>query len=176
MKTYAKIINGKQVVKPANTIIIIKDELQIINPNDEMLIADGWEEYVIPKPTDEEIFHEAKFNLLKQIEEYDASNDVNIFYINDTKMWLDKVTRNGLMLRFQAEKNMGMDETSLWYDGTSYTLLIDSAVQMLYALEVYASACYDNTQRHLSNVERFETIEELISYDYKEGYPEILRF
>ena len=50
------------------------------------------------------------------------------------------------------------------------------AMQMLYAIEVYASACYDNTQRHLSEVEKLETIEEVEAYNYRTGYPEKLRF
>jgi hypothetical protein len=49
-------------------------------------------------------------------------------------------------------------------------------VQMLYALEVYASACYDNTQRHLAAVDSLSTIEEIQSYDYTTGYPDKLKF
>lgn len=47
---------------------------------------------------------------------------------------------------------------------------------MLYAIEVYASKCYDNTQKHLANVEKLETLEEIIEYDYHTGYPEKLNF
>jgi hypothetical protein len=47
---------------------------------------------------------------------------------------------------------------------------------MLYAIELYASACYDNTQRHLAAIKELQTIEEIESYDYKAGYPEKLRF
>ena len=42
--------------------------------------------------------------------------------------------------------------------------------------EVYASACYDVTQYHLSKIDTFETIEEIELYDYMEGYPEKLKF
>ncbi len=37
---------------------------------------------------------------------------------------------------------------------------------MLYAIEVYASACYDNTQLHLANVDALQTIEDISVYDY----------
>ena len=47
---------------------------------------------------------------------------------------------------------------------------------MLYALEVYASACYDRTQAHLAAIDALETIEEIESYDYRVGYPEKLKF
>jgi hypothetical protein len=44
-------------------------------------------------------------NILKQaIKEYDSSNNINVFYVNNIPMWLDKNTRTGLLLRFQSEK------------------------------------------------------------------------
>lgn len=49
-------------------------------------------------------------------------------------------------------------------------------MKMLYALELYASECYDNTQYHkmmISELTDFNTINE---YDYTTGYPEKLRF
>ena len=42
---------------------------------------------------------------------------------------------------------------------------------MLYRLEAYASECYDNTQKHLANVKTLLTVDEVINYDYKSGYP-----
>lgn len=47
---------------------------------------------------------------------------------------------------------------------------------MLYAIEVYASQCYDNTQYHLANVEKLETLDEIMEYNYMSGYPEKLEF
>ena len=45
MKLYIK--DG--VIKPANRIVIKKDGMQIFNPSEEMILADGWVEY-IPEP------------------------------------------------------------------------------------------------------------------------------
>jgi hypothetical protein len=50
------------------------------------------------------------------------------------------------------------------------------AMQMLLAIEVYASECYDNTQRHIAAVDVLESIEEVESYDYRVGYPNKLEF
>ena len=47
---------------------------------------------------------------------------------------------------------------------------------MLNAIELYASACYDNTQVHIANINAIEDIETLKNYDYRTGYPEKLRF
>jgi hypothetical protein len=47
---------------------------------------------------------------------------------------------------------------------------------MLFAIEVYASSCYDMTQYHLAQVNELEDINEIENYDYTTGYPEKLNF
>ena len=187
---YSKIIDDKTVIKDANSIALyitkqienpdtheMEDiEFQIFNPTHEMLINDGWELYTIPEPTDEDIFNKTKREKINEINHYDSSDEVNIFYIQGLPVWLDKVTRAGLKLRFEAELAMKEENTTLWYGNQSFTLQLNMAIQMLYAIEVYASKCYDNTQKHLVNVEKLETLEEIMEYDYKTGYPEKLNF
>ena len=56
MDRYIK--NGE--IKPRNRIVIRKDGMQTINPPHEMLIEDGWQLYVIPEPTPEELLERAK--------------------------------------------------------------------------------------------------------------------
>lgn len=45
MKKYRKIIDGRTVIKPRNQIVVVKEGRQIINPNEDTLMADGWEVY-----------------------------------------------------------------------------------------------------------------------------------
>lgn len=176
MKQYTKNIDGKAVIKSRNEIVVIKEGRQYINPKEELIIADGWEVYVTPAPTSDELLGKEKKRVAHTIEKYDSSPEVNSFYIGDMQMWLDKATRTGLMLRFQAEQMAGQEQTTLWYGAHQFTLPIADAMGMLYALELYASKCYDNTQRHLAAVESLTTIEEVKAYDYTTGYPEKLRF
>ena len=187
---FIKRIDNKIFVKARGTIILnriesiedpetgeIKEiEVQTFNPTDEKLFADGWEIYVTPELTDEQILFNAKKDKKNDIEKYDSSVEVNEFYIQGFPVWLDKATRAGLMLRFNSELALKKETTTLWYEGHSFTLPLNTAMQMLYALEVYASECYDNTQLHLANVEKLETLEEVMEYDYKVGYPEKLHF
>ena len=163
-------------IKDRKHIAIEKNGTITINPTDEMLFEDGWELYVVPEPTKEELLARAKRDKKREIEHYDSSSEVNEFYVNDVPMWLDKTTRTGLMLRFNSELAMKHQDTTLWYGNISIPLQLNTAVQMLYALEVYASACYDNTQLHYANVDKLETIEEVENYDFRNGYPEKLRF
>jgi hypothetical protein len=64
----------------------------------------------------------------------------------------------------------------LWNNGQSYTLPLEQAQQILIALELYASACYDNTQSHIAEVQKLESKEAVESYDYTTGYPAKLAF
>ena len=161
MKRYIK----DNKIKTAKQIIIRKDGKQIINPTEEMILANGWVEYIAPvyEKTIEDYRREKKDEILH----FDSSEEVNIFYIQGLPVWLDKATRSGLKLRFEAEIAMGKTNTVLWYNGMSFPLFLEQAIQMLYSIEVYASACYDNTQRHLVAVDNLETVESVINYNYR---------
>ena len=166
-------------IKPQSRIVIYKDDMQIFNPSEELLLECGWVEYVVPsplEPTEEELFSDAKENLKQEILDYDSSQAVNEFYMEGQSMWLDKATRAGLLLRLQAEQAMGEENTTLWYGIQQYELPIDRALQLLYAIESYASKCYDVTHMHLANVEELQDIESVKSYNYMTNYPDKLHF
>jgi hypothetical protein len=169
MVTYeATMFYGEPTVGAINDLLVSAKRTPTIAEVDSILVGIGVSE-------EERVITLKKFKV-DEIERYDKSPAVNQFYIGDTAMWLDKETRTGLMLRFQAEQAVGNTDTTLWANGVQYPLPLAVAVQMLYALEVYASACYDNTQRHLAAVDSLSTIEEIQSYDYTTGYPDKLKF
>lgn len=197
MKRYIK----NNQIKTRQQIVVVKNGMRTINPTEEQILADGWEEYIapsvepiveekeeeysplgntieysVPEVSDRAAFVRARHKLRNKIQQYDSSSEVNIFYIGGVPMWLDKSTRAGLMLRFQSEQATGKESTALWYGGHQYELTLALAFQMLMALEVYASQCYDNTQRHLAAVNALENIEQVEAYDYKAGYPQKLEF
>lgn len=169
MKRYSKTIDGKTIIKRADEIVIKANGMQTINPTEQMILADGWTEYVAPiyTPT----FAEIKQSKVEEIIAYDSSSAVNEFSIGGVPMWLDKATRAGLLLRFEAESKVGRDTTTLWYGGQSFTLPLAQAQQILIALELYASECYDRTQAHIAEVQKMESKEAVEAYDYTTGYP-----
>lgn len=183
MKRYIK--DGK--IKIRNQIVIkgqrtIKDKdgndkvvtTNTYNPTEKMILEDGWVEYTTPvyEPTVEN----SRRNKIIELIKFDSSSEVNGFYIGDQEMWLDKATRVGLKFRFETEIEDGDIETTLWYNGTPFILNLTTANQILHSIEKYASKCYDNTQRHIGNINKLTTIEEIEEYDYKTGYPEKLVF
>lgn len=117
-----------------------------------------------------------KEQLKRAVKKYDKSKAVENFTIGGVDVWMDKETRTGLLLRFQAEKAIGKTDTTLWHESMQFPLVVDNAIQMLYAIEVYASATYDKTAEHLANVDKLESVDALIAYDFKAGYPARLAF
>lgn len=115
MKLYIKTIDGQQYILPSNKIVVIKNDMQIFNPTEEILLSDGWMEYVAPmnELTEEQLLTQEKESKIFDVTDYDSSNSVNTFYVNGMSMWLDKATRAGLMLRLQSELAMGLENTSL---------------------------------------------------------------
>ena len=174
MKRYIKIIDGKTIIRRADEIVIKGNGSQTFNPKEDAILADGWVEYEPPVivPTLEEI----KANKIEAILAYDSSEAVNEFSMGGLPIWLDKATRAGLLLRFEAEAKAGRTSTTLWYNGLPFTLPLTYAQEILIGLELYASACYDNTQRHIAEVQKMESKEAVESYDYTTGYPSKLLF
>lgn len=114
--------------------------------------------------------------MLNKIAAYDRSETVNSFMLAGNRIWLDKATRVGLVNSIGIEKDAGKLETNLWFGGVKYTIPVDTALQMLAALELYALQCYNVTAEHAAQVEQMETAEEVKSFDYSAGYPEQLVF
>ena len=117
-----------------------------------------------------------KEEAIEQITEYDQSEDVNSFTLQGKQMWLPKETRVGLVNSVTIEKNAGKETTVLWFGGEKYELPVNTALQMLSALELYALECYNVTAAHKAAVNALESVEDVVAYDYTQGYPEKLNF
>lgn len=182
MILYQKVIDGKTIIKAANEIVIRTATEQIINPSEQMILADGWEIYVAPVyvPTLEEI----KQRKVEEILAYDSSSAVNEFSIGGQPMWLPFETRTRLDRRFAVERLKAESQdktesevvTTLWHEGQSLEMPLATAMALLLALEDYATICYDNTQRHIAEVQKLESKEAVEAYDYTTGYPQKLLF
>lgn len=149
-----------------------------LSPNSKNVINNDYEvgnTRVIPinvnnKPT----LLDIKTLLLSLQQDYDSSDEVNIFTLNGDKVWLDKNTRVGLFNLLNLEKLSNKETTTLWFNDKSITVNIDKAIELLTAVEKYAKQCYDNTQKHYAEINALDTIKNALAYDITAGYPEIL--
>ena len=125
---------------------------------------------------EEEALAAIKADLIAQITAYDTSEAVNSFTLQGKQMWLPKEMRVGLVNSVTIEKNAGKETTVLWFGGEKYELSVDTALQMLSALELYALECYNVTAAHKAAVNALESVEDIVAYDYTQNYPEKLIF
>lgn len=158
------------VIRERNRITIIKNNVQIICPQHEMLIEDGWELYITPERTIEQ----AKYNKIQEIDMYDKSPDVNSFILNGNSVWLNKQDRVGLVNSISIEQSAGRKKSTLWFNGIKFEIDCELALQLLAALELYALDCYNITSSHKHTVSLLDDIADIDLYDYTTGYPEKL--
>lgn len=108
------------------------------------------------------------------IDAYDTSSAVNGFVLNGKMVWLDKATRVGLMNGVGVAKACGLERMSLWMDGREYVMDVARLEELLVKVEVYAMGCYNVTAGHRRAVAGLTTLEAVLGYDFKAGYPKMV--
>lgn len=174
MKKYYKLENGKEVFFTGCVLYLNGDT--IINPTEEEMLAAGWMVYVEPELTDAEKLANAKQEKIAQIENYDSSDEVEQFTINDTPMWLGHELRQQIRTSADAYEALGYETMTKVFNGVEFTFPITLWRQMLNNLELYASEALNTTERHKHNVMQLTTVQDVIDYDYTIGYPLKLAF
>ena len=80
-------------IKERSRIIIFKDDQQIINPTDEMVIADGWVKYVAPDPVVDNSSEMSKQLQDALLDQYNKRTD-----ISDEILTLESLSKLGKLL------------------------------------------------------------------------------
>lgn len=172
MKRYYKIVEEQEVFFTGNVLYV--DGATIVNPTEEQMLEAGWLVWVAPEPTAEELLEIAKANKIADIEMYDQSNEVNLFYLADRPMWLDALTRQTLRISIESYAAMGLEQVTKWFDGNEYTFPTATWLTMLNALEVYAAEALNVTERHKAAVLAMNNVQDIEDYDITADYPEKL--
>jgi hypothetical protein len=185
MKRFTKQIDGKTVVKTLKEIVIRKDGRVTYNPTEDMVLADGWVEYIAPEPIpipERVLVERAKIVKLDELHKFDESSEVNdciiVYKGNELHYWADKHERGSLESAVRNCIALGRTEYRLDLRklGVSLSIPCEKLLQMLAVLEVYAIDCYNKTTDHEFAINALSVREEIESYDFKMGYPKIPRF
>ena len=116
----------------------------------------------------------AKEAVLADIEAYDTSSAVNGFILNGERVWLDFELRDRVYQGNERLQRIGRTDTTLWLGDHCYNLSIEQAQNIISHIEAYAKDCYNVTAAHKAAVEKLQTVEEVLGYDYTKGYPAVL--
>lgn len=141
-----------------NKEILNESILSELSFNDLMKI---WKDlYGVPK--------NLKDILIKKINLYSSSSNINSFIYNGKEYWLDKTNRTCLWNL--STSSLGDIEFIVGDEIVTLNSLKFKA--FLLKLEAYAYKCYVNTFKHLKAAMSLNNFEDIISYDYTTGYPE----
>lgn len=121
--------------------------------------------------TEAEVIANLKEQKTDEITAYDTSSNVNVFSLNGVDVWLDRDTRVSLMNSTTIEKTSGKTTTTLWLGSMKIEVGVDKAISLLSGLELYALECYNKTAEHKNAVSQLSSIDDIVSYDYTQGYP-----
>lgn len=125
---------------------------------------------------------EAKEMLLAEIDAYDNSPSVNGFILNGMLIPWSKddpdspnvEKRMGLRQNIADKVALGEENIAIWLKGMSFTMPCAQAEVLMRSIENYAYECFNVTASHKQAVSKLTTIEEVIAYDYRTGYPKML--
>jgi len=164
------LIKGKQLRDKYNQTVPLINAATTQDEINSIVESTKQEFDQIIQPVDDLEKH--KRDKIREIEVYDISENVNGFFFNGVLLWLDKDTRTGLVNTLNSAVIVGRNVINIWFSGMYITLNIDEARQMLAALEIYATDCYNVTAQHKVDVMALETIEAVDAYDVTIGYPQ----
>ena len=145
-------------------------------PSEQRLAEWGFEEYIEPEPTPEQLLQRAKATKIASLQAYDSSDAVNSFSVNGVSMWVPADKRAVLRTSIEAYKALGAENITKVWDGQEYTFPVVDWDTMLNQVEVYASECFNQTRRHAAAINALTTVEDVEFYDFTTGYPEKLEF
>ena len=152
-------------------VLLDEEQVNFLKQHNNVSIKEIYDKTLYDEATEYE-----KQNLLRRIEEYGDSDEVNHFIINNEKVWIARDLRVSLKNKIQVEKESGYSETSIWLNDKQYNINVDIALDFLRQLELYAIQCFNNTQTLLSEAKQLTLRSEINNFDIKKGYPKILNF
>lgn len=116
-------------------------------------------------------------DIISKIKEYDSSQNVNDFTINNLiHAWITPAERSNYKNSIDSAKILNVENLSLYISDMPINISTVQAEQMLASIQLYADSCYIVTKTHIYNVSKLNNIEDIKNYDYTLGYPQKINF
>ena len=128
------------------------------------LPLEGWKELLtlVNGKVDEESLRQVLIGKVKNI---DNSKE---FEYKGKKLWWDKSTRAGLL----NLANSSTDNVAILIGDDIISFNLEFLKDLLAQLEVYSSKCLIVTHKHIKAIEKLQTFEDILKYNYTLGYPD----
>lgn len=167
--------SGKAYIHYNEKEVRVIESVQVGEDSYEDREVTKWEYDVVKIPfaerTEESVLASLKEMLIAEIDEYNQSSEVDDFEIGGYHLWLPSDMRSKVRENLEVCDLEGIKETTLRFGGLSFHVSVENGWKMYYAVLAYAREAWNVTQQHISNVMAMATVEEIMNYDYKSGYP-----
>lgn len=178
--TYEDFQNGKWV-------LLSSAQVDFHTQNPSASIQEVLNMQLIPVPVHEITLEETKQNKIKEIEEYDSSDNVNSFIVHITPdtydendiltpgititTWIDPVKRSNYKNSLDSAELLGLEEVHPIFNGMPLAISTQTAKMALAEIQIYADRCYNVTETHKAAIDILNTIQEVKEYNFTTGYP-----
>ena len=118
-----------------------------------------------------------KSYLHRKNELYGQSKEVSSFYYEGSPVWLHKEERSDIlnMLTYGAKEVLEADAFALILNNEIVWFDSNDLIELLSKLSIYSYKSKLNTLNHTQDIDKLETLKEIIEYDYTTGYPDKIR-
>ncbi|MDR1403796.1 MAG: hypothetical protein LBJ60_08865 [Tannerellaceae bacterium] len=123
------------------------------------------------EPEPEQTIEQAIAGRIAEIDVYDNSDEVNSFFVNGQKTWIDAGTRSVFRNSIDSAELLQEETIQMPIAGNILTVPVVQAKFMLAKIQRYADNAAIVTAGHKLAVSKLQTIAETDSYNYKTGYP-----
>ena len=166
--TYQDYLNNKWV-------LLSDEQVAFHNEHPTASVKEVWDMELTPIPP--RTLEQAKTEMIQRIDEYDTSDNVNGFTINDeVEGWFTPEERSNYRSSIDAAKLLGVSGLSFYVGDMLLEVTPTQAEYMLAQVQLYADQCFMVTKQHKLTVEALETIEEVDKFDYTADYPQKINF
>lgn len=151
-----------------------EEELSEVEDDEEKVLPDvEYLEVVINGIADDESIRQKLIELQK---EYDKSNEVNVFYINDIPCWLDSAARTSISRNCDIYEKDKIDTYVLYNNNIGFNIKVSELRNLLNRLELYAIETNKVTRDHINEIKAIKDKDGILNYDITTKYPNKLYF
>lgn len=159
-------------------VLLTPEQVEFYEEHPDASVEDVFNMQLTPEPSI--TLDRAKLEKIIEIEEYDISDNVNVFDIvvgNQTiSTWIDRETRADYKNSLDAAEMLEQTEVTPVFNGQAITIPLSMAKMALAQIQLYANRCYNVTEQHKAAIMALDNVEDIEDFDITADYPEKLTF
>lgn len=119
---------------------------------------------------------QAKDMVLLKLYNFNNSDAINLFYVNNKQGWLPADTRSNYRSSIDSAELLGETTIDFILSDMHLMATLQEAKMMLAKIQRYADRCFIVTGIHKNNINELSDVSHILSYNFTVGYPDKEQF